>query len=211
MAKKKKIVVRRGKSRGGVMGSAIPLAIGGAGLYGMQALVKSVPQINEYWYGPAAVLAVGGHFLKNKHHDAGVALLALAGGFGAMAFQAHQTLQNQGGSGSGSGTSGWPMGDSGAFVRPFNGAMAGMGPIDSRAFDSPRLSSGDAGAFVPAAFARRGTMSSLSRGAGALVAPVTESGAFVNAANIRRWGNETGLIVPPIYGDSGGLGGADLG
>lgn len=204
MAKKhKKIIVRRGKSRGGIMGSAIPLAVGGAGLYGMQALVKSVPEVGQYWYGPAAVLAIGGHFLKAKHHDAGVALIALAGGFGAMAFQAEQSRVKQKEEFGGSGTSGWPMGDSGAFVRPFNGAMAGMGPIDSGAFDSPRMASGDAGAFVPAAWARR------LPGAGALVAP--ETGAFMNAANVRRWGAQASGIVPPMYGDSGGLGGADLG
>jgi hypothetical protein len=87
--------LRRGGANAakGAKGSAISAAVGVASYFGYEFLGNQSKTLVENWWAAPAVLAAGGHFLKRKNHDIGVAMLGAAGFMGAMNFRVNQARE----------------------------------------------------------------------------------------------------------------------
>jgi hypothetical protein len=133
----------------GAKGSAIAVVAGAAAEIAHAQGTQRVKFLADHWYAGPAVLALGGHFLKRKHHDAGVALLGAAGYAAALAYQANKQSQPSTGQAQGWGD------DAGQLVTPdaFRALPDASGPAD--AFYGNGLNDGvdmDAGMVVEAGY-----------------------------------------------------------
>lgn len=121
---------------GGLKGSAMALASGGAAFYAAGYASLHVDFLRANWYALPAAMAVAGHVLKAKGHtDIGLALLGAAGALGVMGY-----LTNSGTTvGQGQQAQGFAIGDAGE-----------AGALQSR--DDAFRNLGEAGAY-PALYA----------------------------------------------------------
>lgn len=132
-----------GKVTKGAKGSAMSTGVGAATYFATQYAVGHVPLLQSRWWAPAVALAVGGHFLKRKSHDAGTALCAIGGYIGGLNYAISTA------SGSPAATAGFDNSSAGALQEA--GAMQDAGspmPFDQNAGTSqgaPNQLTGGAG------------------------------------------------------------------